>query len=228
MAAPLGERRHLLSAMVVMKWLLAVALLLAHWQAATAVEVLLFRGHEYRTRDGASPTSTTMGSEDTYSELPAGGWKLAPNTADARSVAGDTPGDGKWGTSVLVVSNGYAYDTNDNDEKPTQSYTNNFLRTLGEGSDARYAVRNCNHRNCRNVSLLLQRPCEGGTYHGTTKTVATEMDGAECSSCPTGKFAVNTGSSTCLDCDAGKYSGNTGSSACTNCDAGTFSADVGR
>ena len=57
------------------------ALVLAMVPAAEAVTVVAYKGWEYRTRDGASPTTTGNGGcEDDWAALPSG-FSIAPDTA---------------------------------------------------------------------------------------------------------------------------------------------------
>jgi hypothetical protein len=101
--------------------------------------------YEYRTLDGTSPTSTSVGCQDSYMALPAGGWVLAPDDAAAVAVTAAYP----WGTHCLVFANG-------NSIGGTQYYagSNCDSGTLLQSGN-RYAVNGCSRR------ILIRRQIRG-------------------------------------------------------------------
>ena len=64
--------------------------------------IVTYVNYEWRTLDGTSHTSTSIGCQSSYMALPAGGWVLAPDNADAVAVTAAYP----WGTHVLVFASG--------------------------------------------------------------------------------------------------------------------------
>ena len=96
----------------------------------------------------------------------------------------------------MVMANGKAYFSFENDATPNDCSSDFNSGQLGT-SDSSYRANNCNLR------LLLRRPCAVGTYHGATKTVATEADAAcSASPYPAGTYSATAGATSSAACSS--------------------------
>jgi len=173
----------------------AASLLVASAGAATVVG---YKGYEYRVLDGTAPTVTSWGCQDDYLALPAGGWALAPDNADAVAVTAAY----RWGTGCLVFANGDAWQKTW-DGSP-DSCGSNWLRQSGNT----YKPSATSASSCY-LRILLRRPCAAGGYFGATMTTYAEAPTATCTLCGAGRYSSATGASssaTCASCTAGTYS----------------------
>ena len=135
----------------------AASLLVA---SAGAVTVVAYRGYEYRVLDGTAPDGT-YGCQREYMALPAGGWALAPDDADAVAVAAAYD----WGTGCLVYADGDSTGALGNGGADFRCGTG-FLSQSGDS----YKPSDCNLR------ILLRRPCAAGGYHGSTLATRAEVE----------------------------------------------------
>jgi len=144
---------------------------LATMPAAETVSVVAYKGYEYRTRDGASPTVTAIGCERPFAVLGSvdgvWGWSVAPSNADSTHVGNSYP----WSTHVMVWAGGCT---------GTTLYPSCAGISL-ETSGSQYQTSNCNAR------ILFRRACRPGNYHGSTSTIYAQALGATCTSCPAGE-----------------------------------------
>jgi len=149
------------------------ALVLATVPAIEAVTVVAYKGWEYRTRDGASPTTWgTSGCEDNWVALPSG-FEIAPDTTDSRTVAGNY----EWNTCCLVLSNGDSWVGQCGGNSSANSDCGGG-QLLQSGSN--YKVNGCALR------ILVRRACAAGSYQGPTLITYTQAETATCTSCPAG------------------------------------------
>jgi hypothetical protein len=177
----------------------------------TYVTSMVLMSYEYRTLDGTSPTSTSIGCQScvcpqcancflSYMALPAGGWVLSPDDAAAVAVATAYP----WGTDSLVFANGNSiHGPSRTGWQGVQAGSGKLLQ-----SGNQYAVNGCDRR------ILIRRqifPAESGIVRGATA----------CYDCVAGTYSA-AGASVCTDCAAGTYS-LAGTALCTNCAAGKYS-----
>ena len=147
-------------------------LLLLSAQAAESVEVVAYKGYEYRTRDGASPTDTNQAQcEDAYAALPSG-FDIAPDDANSRAVTSAYA----WGTYCTVLSNGWAYWTTSGNlasETPGSLCYDSTDRLGQIGST--YAVTECYRR------ILVRRACVAAMAgQPTSMTVYAQQEAALC------------------------------------------------
>ena len=144
-----------------------------------AATVVAYKGYEYRTLDGTAPTVTSSGCQDYYLALPAGGWALAPDNADAVAVTAAY----HWGAHCLVFASAIrtAFAINGpagGDCSCSSCFTSNELQ---------YKIRICSRR------ILISRPCAAGGYHGSTRTTYAEAATATCTPCAAGQYSTASG-----------------------------------
>jgi hypothetical protein len=156
-----------------------------------AATVVAYKGYEYRTLDGTAPTSTSDGLQNSYMALPAGGWVVAENNADAVAVTAAY----HWGTWCLVFADG--------DAVRTLAYS-----PAGSGcrTDQLYQSGNSYKPESGRRRILIRRPCAAGRYHGTSMTTYTEAATATCTLCAAGMYSPSAVASSCASCVAGKHS----------------------
>ena len=110
--------------------------------------------------------------------LPAGGWALAPDDADAVAVAAAYD----WGTGCLVYADGDSTGALGNGGAATRCGTEELGPFLSQFGDS-YKVTLCNRR------ILLRRPCAAGGYFGATMATYAEASTATCTLCGAGRFS---------------------------------------
>ena len=164
----------------------AASLLVASAGAAT---VVAYRGYEYRVLDGTEPTDTSQGCQDEYLALPAGGWALAEDNADAVAVTAAY----HWGTLCLVFAN---WDSIKGSAYRSDAGGGCFSNTLSQSGDS-YKVA------CPNRRILLRRPCAAGGYHGATMASYAEASTATCTLCEAGRYSPASGAAAAGGCPGG-------------------------
>ena len=176
----------------------AASLLVASAGAAT---VVAYRGYEYRVLDGTAPDGTYGADTERppntrcqreYMALPAGGWALAPDDADAVAVAAAYD----WGTGCLVYADGDSTGALGNGGAATRCGTEELGPFLSQFGDS-YKVTLCNRR------ILLRRPCAAGGYHGSTMASYAEASTATCTLCEAGRYSPASGAAAAGGCPVG-------------------------
>ena len=145
---------------------------------AGAATVVAYKGYEYRTLDGTAPTVTSAGWQSEYIALPAGGWALAPDNADAVAVTAAY----HWGTYCLFFASGGSIFTAMS-SSPGSSCTS---RSGFSQSGNQYKVIGYQR-------ILISRPCAAGGYHGSTRTTYEEAATATCTPCAAGQYSAASG-----------------------------------
>merc|ERR1712205_194114 len=88
-----------------------------------------YKGYTYRVSGGQSPNENSIGCDNSYKALPSG-YHVAPDSTDSRMMAKCY----KWGTHVLVSSNGKAWGSKGYSNG--NNFGNNYLRKSGNSVKA--------------------------------------------------------------------------------------------
>ena len=182
-----------------------VAALVLAPSAAENVTVVQYKGFQYRTRDGASPTVSASSPGDVeacegnWAALPSG-FSIAPSS-DSDDFAGLMSDDAyaltkayEWHTCCLVYGDGVAWKTLCSSagswwqaggfcggaEDPNTG-RNSALDTNG----SHYRATRCGSYGSKRI--LVRRPCAAGSFGGPNPITYTQAASATCTPCPAGK-----------------------------------------
>merc|ERR1712205_254554 len=106
-----------------------------NWKTRSCSGMLLrgngvyYKGYTYRVSGGQSPNENSIGCDNSYKALPSG-YHVAPDSTDSRMMAKCY----KWGTHVLVSSNGKAWGSKGYSNG--NNFGNNYLRKSGNSVKA--------------------------------------------------------------------------------------------
>jgi len=139
-------------------------------------------GYNYATIDGTSYSSASPACQSGYYNMPIG-WELAPPDSNGIRMATEF----RWGTNLLVYSNGASYWTTGSGRGQLYASGRNFLTTSTLNGAPAYGVSACHFRVLIRAPLSCRpplSPCEEFRSEGSDQVTIAML--AQCQ----GKFGI--------------------------------------